>query len=103
MPKSAGDISVRVVSVLPLVRFEGEAIRADLDPRYVVALMLDKSKQNHAIQGSDVIFPVHEVAFFAIHSVTQLFMSSEVVGESFRLRIEMDTVAGTRRYRLQLI
>jgi hypothetical protein len=103
MAKSVAEISAKVVSVLPLVNFEGEAILTHFDPRYVVALKLNESRHDYKIHGTDVVLPAHDVAFFAIHSVTQLFMTSDVVGESFRIHIEVDTVEGSKRYSLRLV
>jgi|SRR6266851_7150084 len=103
MSQNSGEISVKVISVVPLTAFEGEAIRADPDPRHVVAFTLGNSKQNYSIHGTDVEFPSHQVAFFAIHSVTQLFRAtdSEIIGQNYRLRISMETVGVTRRYQLE--
>ena len=102
MAKNVAELDVKVISVLPLASFEGEAIRTHFDPRFVVALMLSNPRQTYAIPGSEVVLPTQEIAFFAIHSVTQLFMKSDIVGESFRIRVEMETVNGQRRYKLSL-
>jgi hypothetical protein len=105
MSQHIGEISVKVVSILPLASFEGEAILAPFDPRYVVAFVLEDSRQNYSIHGSDVVFPSHQVAFFAIHSVAQLFGASDykVVGRSYRMRVTMETSGGTTRYRLECL
>lgn len=103
MNQSVGEIRGKVISIAPITNFEGEAISAHFDPRYVVAFLLDNSKQNYLVHGSDVAFPSYQVALFAIHSVTELFQASdfEVIGRSYRLKVAMETTDDKRRYRLE--
>jgi len=105
MTQNVGEINVKVVSIVPITRFAGEAIRTHFDPRFVVALLLDDSVQGFAIKGTDISVPSYPIAFFAIHSVAQLFKTanSDIVGETYRLRITIDTVDGKKRYRLERI
>ena len=98
-----GEMTAKVVSVLPLERFDGEALLAHFDPRYVVALMPEQPRQSYAIPSSDVVLPAHQVVFFAIHSPVQLFMQSEVIGEVFKLNVEVDTTPTGKRFRLKLV
>jgi len=99
----SSEINVMVLSVLPARGFQGEAIRVHFDPRFVVALLLDKSSKSEGIRGTDVVLPTYQVAFFAIHSVAQTFETGDVLGKNFRLRIKMETVDGAKRYQLERI
>ncbi|SRR5258708_6790963 len=103
MSQSAGEINVMVLSVLPARGFQGEAIRVHSDPRYVVALLLDKSAKSEDIRGADIALPTYQVVFFAIHSVAQTFATGDVLGKNFRLRIKMETVDGAKCYQLERI
>ncbi len=104
MPKNVAEFSVTVVSVLPLSRFEGEAILTHFDPKYVVGLMLNQPKTAYSFPETDVILPTHMIVFVAVHSVAQVFRSSgDIVGESFRIRVEMTTTNGRKTYKLTVL
>ena len=97
------EVDVKVLSVVQLTQFEGEAILAHSDPKFVVALLLKDSKSLLTVQDSAVSFAVHWVAFFAIHSVARLFIESSVVGRSYRLHIETETIRGRKKYALRVV
>ncbi len=103
MNERVGEINVKVISVMQIQDFKGGAIRAHFDPRFVVALLLEKSKQDYAIPGTDITLPSNQVAFFAIHSVAQTFMASDVLGKNYRMRVKMEIIAGARHYHLERI
>jgi hypothetical protein len=103
MARDFCEVKVKVIAIFKMTEFEGQAILAHRDPKFVIALLLKDSKMIYEANNSKVNFLVHQVAFFAIHSVTQLFMESKVVGEVYKLRIETEIIDGTRKYWLSLI
>jgi len=103
MTESVGEINVKVISVTQIEDFKGEAIRAAGDPRFVVALLLEKSAQDYAIPGTDITLPSNRVVFFAIHSVAQTFIGSDILGKNYRMRVTMEIIAGARHYHLERI
>ena len=103
MNERVGEINVKVISVMQIQDFKGEAIRAHFDPRFVVTLLLEKSNQGYSISGTDITLPSNQVVFFAIHSVAQTFMASDVLGKNYRMRVSMEIIDGARHYRLERI
>jgi hypothetical protein len=103
MSDRVGEINVKVISVTQIQDFKGEAIRAHFDPNFVVALLLEKSEQDYAIPGTDITLPSNRVVFFAIHSVAQTFMGSDVLGKNYRMKVTMEITAGARHYHLERI
>ena len=88
------DIKVRVLFVSMLHQFLGEVILAHPDPKFVVGLVLEDHDANYQAEGSDVSFPVHTVAVFAIQSVVKLFFDRDVVNNVYNLRVKHVSVGG---------
>lgn len=100
MTRSALRLRVRVIAVTSIKTFSGEAILAQVDPKYVVSAVLVDSNRVYKPNDSEVSFVVHDLAFFAIHSVAKTFLETEIVGKTYDLRLEMDTVGDIRTYLL---
>lgn len=103
MSRESCVVKVKVLSVLPIQQFDGEAILAHHDPRFVITVLLEGSKSVYEDKSSKVSFTIYSVAFFAIHSASKLFMESgDIVGNVYDLKIESEIIGGSRRYWLSL-
>ena len=103
MPRESGEIMGRIIVLSTIGNFEGEALATHPDPRFVVGLLLEGTQSTYKVKNSTIEFPVNSVVFFAIHSVALLFHESEdIVGNSYKLRIEAELVNGLKKYSLSL-
>lgn len=102
MAKNSYELRVKVLSVWMIEEFEGQAILAGVEPRFVVALLIKDSDELYKAENSDVNFTVHRVVFFAINSIVKLFMESNVEGKEYDLTVETEIFNGNRFYFLRL-
>jgi len=93
-------INVRVLAHWLIQRFEGEAILASADPRYVVGLLLEDSKAPYSPIKSKVELTTYRVAFFAIGSITKVFLDSDIIGKEYKLRVDQTEIDGRKTYSL---
>jgi hypothetical protein len=103
MSSESCEVIVKVLWLSHMSEFDGKAVLADLDPRFVVGLLLHDSEEIHTLDGSGIQLPFQQVAFFAIRSPTKLFMASDVVGQKYRIRVEARTVNGVPEYSLSRV
>jgi len=96
-------IEAKVLTHWLIQRFEGEAILASAKPRFVVALLIVKTRTPFSVEGTDITFATHKVAFFAIDSITKVFAESDVIGKEYRLRLEQQEIDGKKSYWLQVV
>jgi hypothetical protein len=92
MAWTATEFEIKVIAVEPLTRYRGEAILADPEPKYVVAAQIVNSKHTRKPDESEVEFNVYDVAFFAIHSLDQVFGETQVLWQTFKVRLEMNVI-----------
>ena len=83
-----------VIAVFNIEDFEGVVIPAFVDPNFVIALRIDESRHPVRPGGSEVEVAAFDVVFYAVQSVSGLFGRSDVVGESVRLDVAIETVDG---------
>ena len=93
-------IEIKVLSLHYIGHFEGEAIMASMDPKYVVSAMICNTKDSYKIEHSNVDFCVYSAVNFAISSVAKVFMESNVIGNTYTMRVETDIIDGNTWYSL---
>jgi hypothetical protein len=98
-----GTIEVKVIAQSLIQRFAGEAILAATNPRFVVALLIANSKMPFTIEGTNVTFATHRVAFVAIDSPTKVFLETDVVGKEYKLSVQQQTIGGKQAYYMEVI
>jgi len=102
MTRQVHELTVEVLTVYNIHQFQGEAILTHRDPNFVVALLLKGSKHSYTAKDSDVSFYVHDVAFFAIHSIIKLFLEPDIVGNTYKLSFQEEIINETKRCSLRL-
>lgn len=102
MGKDSCEVQVKVLSVCKIHEFRGVAIVAAARPKFVVSMILEGSQQEYQPPGSQVSLPVQTVAVFAIDSVVKLFIDSNIVGNTYDLRIDTEVINGIKRFYLRL-
>jgi hypothetical protein len=96
------EIKARVLFVSLFHEFEGKTILAHPDPKFVVGLILEELDTNYQTEGSDVRFPIHTVAVFAIQSVVKLFFDRDVVNSVYSLRVKHRVIDGQEFHMLSM-
>jgi hypothetical protein len=91
-------IEVKVLAHWLIQKYSGPAVLAAIQPRFVVALEIKGTKALYAVPDSEVAFNAHQVAFFAVSSITKTFANSDVLGKEFRLRVDEEEIAGTTTF-----
>lgn len=91
-------VTVRVLGHWLIQRFEGEAMLASANPRFVVAVLILDSKSAFLVPQSEVRLSTHRVAFFAIDSLAKVFADTNVVGNLYRLRIQELDLGDSKRF-----
>ncbi|WP_133513276.1 hypothetical protein [Candidatus Thiosymbion oneisti] len=102
MTTTSGIIRAKVLSVWKITNFEGDAILAGADPRFVIAFQILDSQEQYNVAESDVVLNTHRVVFFAVHSIVQLFMESDVEGKTYDIKVTSELYKGNSLYYLQL-
>jgi hypothetical protein len=103
MKRDTCEIRVKVLAHWLIEEFIGEAISAAPHPRFVVALLIADTRRPHVVDRTDVSFTTHEVAFFAVGSITKVFAESDIVGKEYRLTVEQREIDGKRSYGIGVI
>jgi hypothetical protein len=98
MKRDTSVVEIKVLNHWIIQKFAGEAILADVKPRYVVALLIANTKTPFQLEGTDVAFMTHRVAFFAVGSIVKVFAESDVIGKEYRLMIEQREIDGKKIY-----
>jgi hypothetical protein len=96
-------IDVQVLAHWLIQRFDGEALLAAAQPRFVVAVTLSNTKAGFPIADTGVELTTYRVVFFAIDSVTKVFSESDVVGKRYRLEVRQLNIDGNRRFVLTFV
>jgi hypothetical protein len=96
-PPGSISFTATVRSVELMSRFQGQAILADLDPRFVIVLEVDE-------RGSgDAAIPAGGRVAFAVHSPTFVFAraggADGRVGQTLQFTVEKTEEAGVTRWR----
>ena len=102
MAKESSQLRVKVLRVWKIENFEGDAILAGVEPRFVIALLIKDSAEPYTLENNDVSFMTHRVAFFAIDSVIRLFLESDVEGKQYDLILEIEIYNGQKLHFLRL-
>ena len=102
MTTQIGEVKAKVLAIIPIKDFDGEAILASADPHYVIVFMIDNTKHQYLSSDGKVSFTTYNVAFFAIHSVAKLFIESDIVGKSYNINIQSYIEGGVKRYSINI-
>ena len=96
-------LQVKVLAHWTIQKFSGEAVLADADPRFVVALLIADTKAPFLVEETGVTFASQRVAFFAIHSITKVFAESDVLGKDYRLQVRQMNIAGRKVFSINAV
>lgn len=94
------ELEVKILVVTRMYDFRGQAIVADDNPKYVVTALIVDSEHERGVEGEGVAFTVFDVAFFAIHSLQDTFGETDVLGQTFKVRLEMKMIDDQRVFLL---
>lgn len=103
MKRQSCIIEVKVLAHWLIQRFEGEAILASVNPRFVVAVLIANTRTPFSVEGTGITFATHKIAFFAINSITKVFAESDVIGKEYRLTLEQQEIDGKKSYSLEIV
>ena len=98
MKRETSIIEAKVLNHWIIQKFAGDAILAAIAPRYVVALLIANTKTPFQVEGTEVTFMTHRVAFFAVDSIVKVFAESDVIGKEYRLTVEQREIDGKKTY-----
>jgi hypothetical protein len=92
------ELDVTILSVSKFREFRGNALLAGFRPNFAVACILDGSARPYQPEGSELTFTIRNVVVFAVDSLIKIFIDDEILGNTYRLRIESMVKDGMKRY-----
>lgn len=103
MARDECEVKARVLFVSFFHEFEGDAIITHPDPKFVIGLSIEDRDSLYQSDDSDVRFPVHTVAVFAIQSVVKLFFDREVLNNVYNIQIKRLVIADQEVIQLSVV